>query len=276
MAKKKKLLIVGDTHANFRFLSYALKKLKPDAAVVVGDFGYWMRDDFPETEGEEGWFMDDLDRHGVRVYFCDGNHENFARLAEIARGKNPTKPMKVRKGIFYMPRGSSVKLCGKRIFFVGGAFSIDREYREHGRTWFDEEILTRKEAEEIAARPGLGKADIVVTHTCPAAALPEVCAVCGINPEWIENSETEESLEMLRPKFTRATDWYFGHWHQAAEFGLEGTGTRFHLLNMTPCAGSLAGIGIGRKKIRRVVRAFAKKLAKEKRAAAEEETGAAA
>ena len=36
--KKKKVLFVGDTHAEFAFMNYALKELKPDVAIVVGVF----------------------------------------------------------------------------------------------------------------------------------------------------------------------------------------------------------------------------------------------
>ena len=61
-------------------------------------------------------------------------------------------------------------VCGKRIFFAGGAFSIDREYREHGRTWFDEEILTRAlEQARLGRLEILGK--MLATLPAPRAEL---------------------------------------------------------------------------------------------------------
>lgn len=83
--KKKKVLFVGDTHAEFAFMNYALKELKPDVAIVVGDFGYWRKSDFEESGTEPGYFFDSLVNDQTKVYFCDGNHENISCCGNSSR-----------------------------------------------------------------------------------------------------------------------------------------------------------------------------------------------
>ena len=113
--KKKKVLFVGDTHAEFAFMNYALKELKPDVAIVVGDFGYWRKSDFEESGTEPGYFFDSLVNDQTKVYFCDGNHENHKLLRELVAEHGSDKPIRIRKRLYYMPRGSTLKLNGKRI-----------------------------------------------------------------------------------------------------------------------------------------------------------------
>ena len=97
--KKKKVLFVGDTHVEFAFMNYALKELKPDVAIVVGDFGYWKKSDFSETGDETGYFFDSLVNDHTKVYFCDGNHENHKLLRELSEAEWQTLPLCGRRAL---------------------------------------------------------------------------------------------------------------------------------------------------------------------------------
>lgn len=45
-------------------------------------------------------------------------------------------------------RGQVYQIEGKRLFVFGGAYSIDRAYRDLGFTWFKEELPLAEEYEE--------------------------------------------------------------------------------------------------------------------------------
>ncbi|MDL2060498.1 metallophosphoesterase [Mesosutterella sp. AGMB02718] len=239
-----KVLFCGDTHADFSFLQGALGILRPSVCIVAGDFGYWRRSDFEEGAGE-GFFHEGLRHPGTRIFFCDGNHENHALLRRLVETRGWEKPIHVAPGLFYAPRGSTAVIRGRRVLFAGGAFSIDRAYREEGRTWFAEEEMGQEELERILKRSDLDSVDAVVSHTCPAGCLDKVCGICGLKPEWISGRATEDALERIFQRLPRVRDWYFGHWHCAGSFVRRGV--RFHLLNQTPGEGCLAGWGYRRE-----------------------------
>ena len=236
MTSRPKLIIVGDTHGEFEGLNRILREVRPENAIVAGDFGFWKAGDFDMRPARK-WLHSSLENPRTRVYFCDGNHENHARLREFASRARPGRPVRIRQGLWYMPRGCIAEIAGRRILFAGGAYSIDKDYRTPGKTWFPEEDLTPAEARRILSQPGLRDVDMVVSHTCPEECLGDVCRACGLEREWIENDCSEKSLSLLLPALPAVRDWYFGHWHSAAEFQLAGCPARFHLLSMTPQEG---------------------------------------
>ena len=236
MTQRPPLIIVGDTHGEFEGLNAILREVRPENAIVAGDFGFWKAGDFG-AHPARSWLHARLENPETRVFFCDGNHENHARLRAVAARRAPGRPVRIRRALWYMPRGCVAEIAGRRILFAGGAYSIDREYRTPGVTWFPEEDLTEEEARRIAAGADLRGVDTVVSHTCPLECLEAVCEACGLQREWIVNDTSERSLSLLRAALPRVRDWYFGHWHQASEFALRGSPTRFHLLNMTPGEG---------------------------------------
>ncbi len=247
----EKVLFTGDTHGNFTALNQLILNLEPDTVIVAGDFGYW---DLSVFGGAEGSFChDSLVHPKTKIYFCDGNHEDHRRLAELIRGKDISGPVKAGTDLFYMPRGSVLQLNGRKILFAGGAFSIDRAYREEGKTWFPEEEMTEKDLERMLSRTDLSEIDTVVSHTCPAAAFPAVCEACGLQPEWVNHDFTANCLEELRQRLPNVRDWYFGHWHQAREFKIPGSRTGFHLLAMTPRPGCARGQRYTQKRIDREI-----------------------
>ncbi len=235
----KNLLFFGDTHGVFNTMRETLLRLRPDAAFVAGDFGYWKKRDFDPKAGR-GFRHDELRTLPCPVFFCDGNHENFRLLRRLTKGRMGGGPVRVRKNLYYMPRGSVLELFGRRILFVGGAYSIDKALRVPGKTWFEEETLTAEETETILRNlPHPETIDTVISHTCPECCLDEVCKACSLRPEWVRNTVTEQNLQVLCERLPAVRDWYFGHWHAAAEFTLPGRAARFHLLAMMPRKGAV-------------------------------------
>lgn len=216
-----KTLILGDIHCFWSLVNSLIEKLRPDLILQLGDFGY-----FPKSDD-----LYDPCKHLVLgksvVRFIDGNHEDHDALSKF-RGENPTAH-ELCPGLFYQERGSFLDLPdGRRVLFIGGADSIDKDQRTQGFDWFPEEIIT---GEDLARLPH-GKVDIVCSHTSPSRF--------GVRESYIkrqggftdyEKDPSEDALdyafERYRPKL-----WFFAHWH--AKMSGETDGCRWYGLD---CAG---------------------------------------
>jgi hypothetical protein len=194
------ILVAGDLHGEFRTLQKALRHLKPDITLQVGDFGYWPY--------EESYSKFSVNGTEFPVYFCDGNHE---RLDLLIKNKEVTE---VCRNVFYQPRGSTLTLPdGRTVLFLGGAASIDKEYRTPGFDWFPEEIPSYVDLPDQ-------EIDIVISHTCPRSLHDRMLLEVRSSFNLIDPTGylLEHVLEKYRPSL-----WYFGHWHKYAEGTISGT-----------------------------------------------------
>lgn len=196
-----KILITGDIHNDFGVLNEIINKKKPELVICCGDFGYW-----PKVKWGKPLSM--IKRQDATILWCDGNHEDHWSLKE-------RKSNEIEKGIIYMPRGSIYTLPdGRNIMFMGGAFSIDKEWRQIGVDWFPEETITQK---DLMGLPDI-KVDILISHTCSTELLPEMLV---LNP-WKINDPSNDALSEVWKQY-KPDLWYFGHWHQYKEGMLENT-----------------------------------------------------
>lgn len=156
----KRLLILGDTHGSTNAMLDAFifaAQHDVDAIVQVGDFGYW-----PQLGGER--FLHQTAKwageYNTPVYWVDGNHEDFATLYE-RYGQDHLSPVQVKPLVYWLPRGVLLDWEGVRILAMGGAASIDRQWRVLGHSWFHEEMISDEDVEKTAP------ADIVISHDAP-------------------------------------------------------------------------------------------------------------
>lgn len=172
-----KILAIGDTHCNTSAIcNVAIPQArKNDCEYIVqcGDFGYL------EHEDDGRRFLHKVSKHLVRnnliMYWIDGNHDNHPKLwAEYPPGDDGL--CLIRPNLFYVPRGTVFKLGHVTCLGLGGAFSIDREWRleqekKSGKplTWYwPTEMITSGDcatACENAER--YGPIDIMFTHEAP-------------------------------------------------------------------------------------------------------------
>lgn len=100
------------------------------------------------------------------------------------------------------------------IFFIRGAWSIDRQYRMmHGLHLDEDEELTYEQFDKALDLYLEVKPRIVISHTAPA----EVACMLT-NPAFggYNHSRTEEALEYMWQSYEPEA-WYFGHWHQSKD-----------------------------------------------------------
>lgn len=109
-----------------------------DCLIVAGDFGFpW---DFSAEEcADIAW----LESRPYTVLFVDGNHERFDHWEE--RPMEPwhgglTQRLSDTSPIRRLTRGEVFELDGSTIFTMGGATSVDREYRVPYSSWWPQEL----------------------------------------------------------------------------------------------------------------------------------------
>ena len=106
-------------------------------------------------------------------------------------------------------RGQIFLIDGKKIFTMGGAYSIDRYLRTLNKSYWREEIPENGEYREAIQnlKEHNHSVDVIITHTAPR----EIIRRMGKYPD-AHDMELTGFLEwiMYEVKFEH---WYFGHWH---------------------------------------------------------------
>jgi len=197
MKHESKILVVGDLHGDFAALNRMINKKHPGLVLQCGDFGY-----FPKEAGFDP--AKHLRTAGVKVHWCDGNHEDHDELAKFR--SDPPTGHEVSEDCIYQERGSTLTLPDGRV-----VDSIDKHQRKVGFDWFPSELLTEADLARMPDR----KIDIVISHTFPA------CFGLRRKPGPMDHyplklALADPSEEILSAVFERYQPrlWYFGHWHK--------------------------------------------------------------
>lgn len=196
---------IGDVHG--KFSRYKKIIANCENSFQVGDFGvgFKKRDMNGDIVGTSNPPFDAMSRGNHR--FIRGNHDN---------------PSACRNHKFWIPDGTMYE----GIFCIGGAKSIDKDYRFEGEDWWADEELSYDEFYKIMDIYENVKPDIVCTHDCPAEVATRF--MLAHNKYKAQNlSRTCQALqsvfEIHQPKH-----YIFGHWHHTMNF--EFKGTQFHCL----------------------------------------------
>lgn len=157
--------IFGDWHSDTAYATRLLNRIgnieveTPDVFVHLGDFNF-----FDDAQG--GRFLntinESLKKLDKDMYVIDGNHEDFKYISTFP--VNEEGFGEVCSNIFYIPRGHGWSWGGKKFVGVGGAHSVDYEYRTLNRDWFLEENITDEDVENALLN---GSVDYLFTHDTP-------------------------------------------------------------------------------------------------------------
>ena len=210
-----RMLLVGDTHGNDRFFAQMCRLAVAencDRLVQLGDFGYW--EHYTEGKGYLKWCEKQLRENNLECYWLDGNHENHPLLWSAygpdGRQYKPTKDgfWEIRQGLYYMPRGHRWVWDDVSFLALGGAYSIDKDCRAPGKSWWPTEMIS--EADIEAAIAG-GKVDVMFTHDAPdGGIIPSIKDQPNtMYPESLYNRESLlEVVKAVKPYFLA-----HGHYH---------------------------------------------------------------
>ena len=146
------------------------------------------------------------------ICFVDGAHENFDILNSYTpyrwKGGNAHK---IADNIFHLMRGEIFTLDGKTFFVMGGGESDDRDMREDGISWWEDEMPNGEEIKnaEDNLKTAEYRVNYILTYEAPAIAkdfmklhTKEAARITPLNT-YLQN-------------LTKSVDyyhWYFGALH---------------------------------------------------------------
>lgn len=204
------IYITGDTHRDFSRL-FKLEKIEDDMLIILGDAGinYCLND-------EDIRYKEYLKRFKIKLFCIRGNHEerpeniNSYKEVEMFGGKvfiEDDYP-----NLIFAKDGEVYNIDGKSVLVIGGAYSVDKEYRiMYGYKWFKDEQLTTKEMNNILDKVKGKHFDIVLTHTCPYKYEP-----IEVFMKRLDQSKVDKSTEHFLDEIEENIDydkWYCGHYH---------------------------------------------------------------
>lgn len=186
-------LIIGDVHGKFN----RLKEIVGDGSqhehyIQLGDLGVG----FPDR------------MHPRQLSYPQGMPDNF----RFFRGNHDNPGFAAACPHFLGEYGMDNELG---FFYVGGAWSIDKDYRTPGVTWWESEQLSYEQLinardEYIRAMPR-----VMITHECPPQVFPMVCY-----GKYVATQTSAALGDMLNAH--RPDIWIFGHYHEEKSFTFHG------------------------------------------------------
>ena len=213
------IYITGDTHGEpGRFTERRMPGIdswtKDDVLIVCGDFTFCLEDN-----AREAWALDQLEKFPFEILFLDGNHENFPKLETFPREERYGGAVnRIRNNVFWLRRGELYTIQGRTFWVFGGAYSLDKAYRESYhrlcgvKVWFQEELPTNEEYNRGSDRlKACGFApDYILTHTAPASVIFRLLRQMP-DPH---DAELTGYLDWVYEKCRdHIKHWYFGHLH---------------------------------------------------------------
>ena len=204
------IYITGDIHRDFSRL-YNLKETEEDMLIILGDAGinYYL-------DNEDVKYKEYLKRFKIKLFCVRGNHEerpeNINTYKEIEMFGGKVFIEEEYPNLIFAKDGEVYNIDGKSILVIGGAYSVDKNYRiMHGYKWFKDEQLTTKEMNEILDKIKGKHFDIVLTHTCPYKYEPREVFMPGLDQSKIDKT-MEHFLDKVEENI-KYDKWYCGHYH---------------------------------------------------------------
>lgn len=212
----KRVAVVGDLHGNGNYTNKVIRYAfgdddgsDADVIVQVGDFGAW-------GEGFINHVQNMMMNRFPDKYllFVDGNHEHHPWLN--AQPVDPDGVRRLTKQVWHLPRGFRWKWGNNICVAVGGALSVDANWRDAGHDWFPEERLTPQEYMKVVQG---GHADVVFAHDAPGGyTIPNLPPKGTFPANSIADAEHYRNVvmqgigEALTPE-----RWWHGHYHVSYE-----------------------------------------------------------
>jgi predicted phosphodiesterase len=173
-----RILVAGDLHGSITHSRWVVQRavdLGIEEILQVGDFGFWTH----ERRGVR--FLDQINRmlvsSGRRMTVVRGNHDNVKLIHDMhGHDLDSDGFIRVRPNLRLAPDGLVWTWGGRRFIALGGAYSLDKQYRLQWEEctgpethWFPGEEMTT-EAMEAAVRDAAPGVSVIVAHDRPASA----------------------------------------------------------------------------------------------------------
>jgi hypothetical protein len=186
-------IFVGDVHGKFSRYKAIIKEHKD--TIQVGDMGIGFRR-WPHGEYSQNPPYDEMVK--ANAQFIRGNHDN---------------PAVCRKHSQYIADGR----VHNDMMFIGGAYSIDWQYRTEDFSWWRDEECSPEQFKVLHGIYTVTKPACMVTHDCPKNIYPMLHT-----HHWNDPARTPVALQAMwevhKPKL-----WVFGHHHKSFDMIVDGT-----------------------------------------------------
>lgn len=206
--------ITGDKHGSYagvRSFCATHNTTKDDVLIVLGDNGInFYRDT------RDYWLKYKLSKLPITLFLIKGNHDarpekiKAYHESEFWNGKVYIEPS--FPNLIFAKDGEVYDINGNKALVIGGAYSVDKEYRLiNGLEWFSDEQPTPEIKSNVERLVSSVKSfDFILTHTCPLSFISKYNIVDELFDD--TDTSTEEWLDQIEScVFYRC--WYCGHWH---------------------------------------------------------------
>ena len=184
------ILLLGDIHGDYRTLQRAIDKANEvgaEALIQVGDFGLFRS--FGMNNEEK--FKNVVHTSKCPVYFIDGNHDDATRWTTYTEVSQvyPELPL------YYVPRGTVMEIDNRTIAFMGGAASIDKNFRlQEGWHWDEKENISPYEVLRMMDNAKDKQIDLFITHCPPNSVInehfdPRAKLQFGVGLDWHDHNQ---------------------------------------------------------------------------------------
>lgn len=214
----EEVLFVGDLHGDIGDAKRVVEKCRDlgiKTIIQLGDFGIYKSDQRFLRKLNVS-----LTKNGIMLYFIDGNHEDFPYLYSFPVIESGTRP--IMSNITHLPRGFVFSWGELNLMSLGGAFSVDKDFRTEGIDWFEfQEVLSRNDIEGAIRNASGKKIDILLTHDSPAscpnnitdnpvtqARAATMFGIENINESNLHRQVLDIAYNEIKPTFV-----FHGHYH---------------------------------------------------------------
>jgi predicted phosphodiesterase len=176
------ITLIGDVHGKYeRYHRIIRQTERYPYTLQIGDLGF-QYDTLQNV---------DSTRHMV----LPGNHDNYDKCYNYSH---------------FLGDYGYTRLNDVEFFYYRGAYSIDKQYRTVGLSWWADEQVSIDQFTKARELYREIKPRIVITHECPQNIAAQM-----INPgdriyENMTGWALQELLNIHEPEY-----WFFGHWHRS-------------------------------------------------------------
>ena len=216
MDNKAMTIITGDTHGDFRHiesLCFFSGTTKEDLLIILGDVGVNYYGVVKETR-----FKQLLEKLPITMLCIHGNHERrpeaLGTYQEIPWNNGVVYVEKDFPSLLFAKDGEIYEINGKKCIVIGGAYSVDKEYRiERNWGWWEDEQPSEEIKKRVESRLDSEhwQVDVVLTHTAPLKYEPREMFL-----DFIDDSKVDKSTEIWLNTIEDKLDynqWFCGHYH---------------------------------------------------------------
>ena len=216
------ILMTGDTHGDSGRIERLCEKIKTtpeDVIIILGDAGI----------NYYGGICDEITKKHlaalpITIFSIHGNHENRPcnipsyQLMPWHGGEVYVED--AYPNLLFARDGDVYDLGGQKTAVIGGAYSVDKDYRRAmGWNWWADEQPSDevKQRVEETLQQRNWQVDIVLSHTVPLKYEPTEVFMPGVNQSKADKT-TEIWLDQIENRL-QYRHWYAGHYHTNKDVG---------------------------------------------------------